>query len=242
MERVTFLIEQSNERLACLLNPESLVIKRIAGVRKRSLSESPLACTGQSDTPLQFTGGGQTLYQFDLLFDLSVAGSTIETKNVRKLTAPLWDLSENRYNKTSSAYLPVVRFIWGKSWNVPGIITAVAERLEAFSPEGEPGRSWLRMKMVRISEQQTNEAGVEFGDSGKGNAILSPESLMPLTNLQQSGPSGVSSNVATNIFSERNDLAAYLKFGDSFRWREIIDEEINKISQRETPYEKLGAQ
>ena len=236
MERVTFLIEQSNERLACLLNPESLVIKRIAGVRKRSLFESPLACAGQSDPPLQFTGGGQTLYQFDLLFDLSVAGSTIETKNVRKLTAPLWDLSENKYNVTNSAYLPVVRFIWGKCWNVPGIITAVAERLEAFSPEGEPGRSWLRMKMVRISEQQISEAGDEFGNSGTGNTILPPESLMPFTSLQQSSSGGASSNVATDIFSERNDLAAYLKFGDPFRWREIIDGEINETLQMGTTY------
>ncbi len=240
MERVTFLIEQSNERLACLLNPENLVIKRISGVRKRSLSESPMTCSGQSDTPLQFTGGGQTLYQFDLLFDLSVVGSTIETKNIRKLTAPLWDLSENKYNKTSSAYLPVVRFIWGKCWNVPGVITAVAERLEAFSPEGEPGRSWLRMKMVRISEEQTSEAEVELGDSGTGNTILSPESLMPFTSLQQSSSGSASSNEATDIFSERNDLSAYLKFGNQFRWREIIDGEINKTSQMETTYLETG--
>ena len=31
MERVAFLIEETGERIACLLNPESLVVRRIAG-------------------------------------------------------------------------------------------------------------------------------------------------------------------------------------------------------------------
>ena len=35
MERVAFLIEETNERLRCLLNPETLVLRRTAGVRPR---------------------------------------------------------------------------------------------------------------------------------------------------------------------------------------------------------------
>ena len=31
MERVAFLIEEANERLGCLLNPETLVLRRTAG-------------------------------------------------------------------------------------------------------------------------------------------------------------------------------------------------------------------
>ena len=35
MERAAFLIEDTNQRLECLLNPESLVVRRVAGVRDR---------------------------------------------------------------------------------------------------------------------------------------------------------------------------------------------------------------
>ena len=236
MERVTFLVEQTNERIACLLNPESLEIKRIAGVRKRSLSERPLSGTMQSDTPLQFTGGGQTEFQFDLLFDISVAGSTIQTTNVRKLTAPLWDLSENKYNSSGSAYLPVVRFIWGKSWNVPGIVTAVAERLEAFSPGGEPGRSWLRMRMLRVSEQQASEEAQRLVSSfinqdGQKTALTSGSEFDPsalFTTAQQSGSTHGAKKGEENVYGNRLDLEAYAKYGDPFKFREILDKKLAK--------------
>ncbi len=35
MERVAFLIEETGERIGCLLNPDSLVIRRSAGVQPR---------------------------------------------------------------------------------------------------------------------------------------------------------------------------------------------------------------
>ena len=35
MERVAFLLERTGERIACLLNPESLVLRRRAGLRSR---------------------------------------------------------------------------------------------------------------------------------------------------------------------------------------------------------------
>ena len=41
--------------------------------------------------------------------------------------------------------LPVVRLIWGKRWNLPGVVVAAAERLERFTVDGSPQRSWLRL-------------------------------------------------------------------------------------------------
>jgi hypothetical protein len=40
--------------------------------------------------------------------------------------------------------------IWGKSWNIPGIVVAVAERLEHFTAAGVPRRSWLRLRLLRV--------------------------------------------------------------------------------------------
>jgi hypothetical protein len=59
---------------------------------------------------------------------------------------------------------PLARFIWGKSWNIPGVIAEVAERLEWFTPEGIPRRSWLRMRMLRVAESQSQPQAVRHSN------------------------------------------------------------------------------
>src|SRR5262245_44840159 len=63
-----------------------------------------------------------------------------------------WALAENVPVEDGYSRPPLARFIWGKSWNIPGVIAEVAERLEYFTPEGIPRRSWLRMRMLRVAE------------------------------------------------------------------------------------------
>ena len=60
MERVAFLIERTGERIGCLLNPESIVRRRVAGVRTRRSAGGLLTGTGLSDDQLIYTGGGTT--------------------------------------------------------------------------------------------------------------------------------------------------------------------------------------
>jgi Contractile injection system tube protein len=152
MERVAFIVEATGERLGCLLNPETVVARRSAGVERRRSAGGKLTGAALTDDPLLYTGGGQTELLLDLLFDVSIGGSSIQTDDVRDLTGPLWDLAENRADGDGAARPPVVRFVWGKTWNVPGLVTAVAERLEAFNPAGAPRRSWLRMQLLRVSD------------------------------------------------------------------------------------------
>jgi hypothetical protein len=156
MERVAFLVERTGTRLGCLLNPESLEMTREAGLRRRRSATGMLSGAGLSDDPFLYTGGGRTEMTLDLLFDVQVAGSTIPTRDVRELTRPLWDLAESTDPSATGAQPPVVRFLWGKSWNVPGVVTAVAERLEQFGADGLPARSWLRMRLARVSEAQAD--------------------------------------------------------------------------------------
>src|SRR5262249_40734477 len=152
MERVAFLIEHTGERIGCLLNPESIVRRRSAGLRRRRSVGGLLTGRGLSDDQLIYTGGGTTELNLDLLFDVSVSGSTIATEDVRDLAGPLWALAENVPVEDGYGRPPLARFIWGKSWNIPGVIAEVAERLEWFTPEGIPRRSWLRMRMLRGAE------------------------------------------------------------------------------------------
>jgi hypothetical protein len=158
VERVAFLIEETNERLGCLLNPETLVMRRVAGVQPRRSATGRLTGTGLADDPLLYTGGGRTELELDLLFDVSLAGSSITTNDVRDLTLPLWNLAENSGRDAGYARPPLVLFIWGKSWNIRGVIVAVAERLEYFTPEGVPRRSWLRLRMLRAAESRAEAA------------------------------------------------------------------------------------
>jgi hypothetical protein len=152
MERVAFLVESTGERLGCLLNPDTLVVRRLGGVRARGGAGGHLTGAGLADDPLLFTGGGRTELDLELLFDVNLAGAGIATDDVRQLTAPLWALAENGEGREAYGRPPQVRFVWGKSWNVPGIVGAVAERLEQFSPAGTAQRSWMSLRMIRVGQ------------------------------------------------------------------------------------------
>ena len=152
MERVTFLLEKSGERIPCLLNPASVVVRRLAGVRPRQSSSGPLTGAALKDDPLLYTGGGTTEILLDLLFDVTLSGSSLKTENVRDLTRPLTALAEGSEGDDGYGQVPLVRFVWGKAWNVLGVVAAVAERLEYFTPNGAPQRSWLRMRFLRTSD------------------------------------------------------------------------------------------
>jgi hypothetical protein len=213
MERVTFVVESTGERLGCLLNPESLQVTRNAGVLRRRTATGLLAGAGISDDPLLYAGGGRTHLVLDLLFDIGIAGSTIQTSDVRDLTRPLWDLAESTA-ASAGATPPVVRFLWGKSWNIPGVVTAVAERLEHFTPDGAPKRSWLRMRFVRVNESAASEAAT-------------PQGTTP--SLPGAGPEGeivhqvVGGGSDAPGSGERLEDIAFLYYGDPSAWRLIAE-------------------
>ena len=159
MERVAFLVEESGESIGCLLNPESVVMSRTAGVEPRRSSGGRLTGTGMADDPLLFTGGGRTELRLDLLFDTDLAPSGAPVTDVRQLTRPIWRLAENSAEVERQRRPPSVRFVWGRAWNIPGVVTEVAERFDRFAADGSPLRSWLRLLFVRVGEAADQEGG-----------------------------------------------------------------------------------
>ena len=214
MERVTFLVERTGERIPCLLNPEALEVRRSAGIVRRRGAGGAVIGNPRTDDPLVATGGGITDYELKLLFDVDlltsptpagtiapaaassatpasleaglaagleegetpaegeseggtpagvpaeappaepvIAADVPSTIDVRSLTQPLWALAENGQPVAGALAPQRVRFVWGRSWNVPGVILAVAERLECFDPQGVPKRSWLSLLMRRVEEE-----------------------------------------------------------------------------------------
>jgi hypothetical protein len=218
MERVAFLIESTGQRIGCLLNPESLVVRRWAGVRSRRSLAGALRADTLADDPLLFTGGGTTELELELLFDVDLAGSTQQIEDVRDLTQSLWHLAENVAMNGGETRPDLVRFVWGKAWNVPAVVSAVAERLEAFGPAGAPRRSWMRLRLLRVPDpaprreplqgvQTTGEEPIEFHQVlGTGTAMAEAKGGPPPK------PSG-----------ERLDELAQLYYGDPSAWRRIAE-------------------
>lgn len=152
MERVAFLIEDTGERIGCLLNPESLVMRRQAGVRSRQSTGGLITGVNLADDQLLYCGGGNTELTMNLLFDVTLTGSSISTEDVRDLTAPLWRLAENSQKRSGYANPPICHFVWGKSWHIPGIVRSVAEKFEFFTKDGIPRRSLIRLLFRRVLE------------------------------------------------------------------------------------------
>ncbi len=219
MERVGFLLE-TGERLSCLLNPESIEIRRRAGVQSRRSIGGVLTGRGLTDDPLLYTGGGYTDLKLDLLFDVTLTGSSIQSEDVRDLTRPLWRLAENAVGEDGYGRLPIVRFVWGKSWNVPGVVAAIAERLEYFTPAGAPQRSWLRMRLLRVEESAAPRAG-PGRQPPQPQELLSAQTKVPPEEVRMHEMTGGTSGAPDDDrgAGERLDEIAQRTYGDPCYWR-----------------------
>jgi hypothetical protein len=215
MERVSFVVESTGDQLGCMLNPESLQLRRAAGIRPRRAVTGLLTGTTMSDDPLLYTGGGQTELVLDLLFDIGIAGSTIQTTDVRDLTRPLWNLAESS-SSSAGAAPPVVRFLWGKTWNIPGVVTAVAEHLERFANDGAPARSWLRMRFLRVNDADADDAQT----APQASALSAAAAAGPDAELTHQVIGGGGDDPGSG---ERIEDIAFLYYGDPSAWRAIAE-------------------
>src|SRR5215207_4312497 len=132
MERVAFLVDDSGERIDCLLNPETVAVTRLAGIRQRGTSRGQLTGAGLADDPLVFTGGGRTEITLDLLFDVELVDEQVRPTDVRALTRRLWLRAETSAGGRGGVRPRWVRRVGGKGWTFPGVIAPVAGRFDAF--------------------------------------------------------------------------------------------------------------
>ena len=223
MERVAFLVNESGARLDCMLNPETLEVSRLAGIRPRGVGSGRLTGLGLADDPLHLTGGGRTQLKLDLLFDVELLPTPGGPTDVRALTRPLWQLAENSAVQRGAVRPPLVRFLWGKSWNVPGLVAAVAERFDRFDQAGVPLRSWLSMRFVRVAETAAEaQAGydsllaeAQLAQAGAAQAATA-EGAVPPTSVVALGEGEVAAGPPPPI---RFDLLANDGLGSPFLWR-----------------------
>lgn len=216
MERVAFLIENTNTRISCLLNPadwqDGFVMERRSGAAR--LEDGALTNTDASDSPVVYRNRGDTRLNLKLMFDVSLAGSSIQVSDVRELTRPLWEMAEYITQRRRYAELPRVRFIWGRAWNIPVVVDAVAERFERFTPQGVPQRSWMSLRLLRTSEAAVPEQPpARISNSEQSHLV---ESLP-----EQDHTWGVHEVLGGGVLGERLDQLAARYYGDPSLWRVI---------------------
>ncbi|GAA1957168.1 hypothetical protein [Microbacterium deminutum] len=181
MERVAFIVEATGERISCMLNPEHIVQRRIAGLAPRRTGSGIATGPSRSDQPLLHTGGGRTELELQLLFDVDLVpppvvpppAPPVPTDEVTDFldvdfappappapTRPRRDVRDHtrplwqlaENSAEGGRGVPHVRMVLGKEWNMLGVVEALAERFERFDANGTPGRSWLSMRMVRVPD------------------------------------------------------------------------------------------
>jgi hypothetical protein len=219
MERVAFLIEHTGQRVECLLNPDSVTVTRQAGVRARRSMGGAVTGRTVTDDSLLATGGGVTQLRLELLFDTSKVGGPKPVHDVRLLTAPLWNLAENSADDEGQGTPPLVRFVWGKGWNVPGMVSAVAERFECFNAAGMAQRSWVSLRFVRVNVPPLLAATPDIPIDQLANAAsaLDPEDEQLLVHRV----AGEADARDEGHSSERAEQLAHRYYGNPAYWRMV---------------------
>lgn len=219
MERVVFLDDQTGAQVSCLLNPETITLRRTAGLLELPFDGAPVGSTGLSDTPMVATGGGRTEIELDLLFDVGLVVSEAPPTDVRTLTLPLWRLCENSIEVKARRQVPHVWLLWGRAWSLLCVIEAIAERFDDIAPSGAPGRSWIRLRARRVND-----------------SVRPAESTAPATTPSSQGMPGLDRPTAITVTGDgtetddvggRVDLIATELLGDPAAWPRLC--EINGI-------------
>lgn len=215
MERVAFLIEKNNQRISCLLNPDdgqdSFTVERVSGATRDT--QRSLTLTRLSDNPVIFSGRGDTRMTLKLLFDVTLAGSSLKTNDVRVLTSPIWQLAEYSSILGVSDELPRARFIWGQAWNIPVVVESIAERFERFTAEGYPQRSWMVIRLLRLTDE------IPPADQP---SLYAPQDIPESPELPASDLTwGVHELVGSGSGGESLWQIAYQNYGDPALWRLI---------------------
>jgi hypothetical protein len=206
VERVAFLLPDTGLWIRCLLNPESLTMQRRSGVRQPSNNGEQLVGRGVADDPIYVTGGGSTKLVLDLLFDITLSHQSVTDDDVRYLSDPIWRLADAAGDEAGT----IVRLVWGKSWNIPGIILNASQRFDDFQRNGIPRRNWMRLDFRRVDEDEADRLSPARG----GIAQVRPS-------VRDGTPHKA---VAGDFVSgQRIDLLAAAHLGDAGQWRVLAD-------------------
>jgi hypothetical protein len=165
-----FKTPKSNGRKAKIqFNPETLKVSYSNQLAGKDKQTSGNASDGTSAA--QLVGKGSTKLSLQLWFDVTAPMPTGQPpSDVRQLTRDVINLMNPSPSGEPEKFLtPAVEFRWG-SFIFAGIIDALDETLEFFSPDGIPLRASMNLSM----SQQTILVPVQGQGSGRPGAGARP--------------------------------------------------------------------
>jgi len=169
--------KDGGKRVTVQFNPESLKVSFANQIEK------PEGAGDQKGSPaIQFVGAGTTKLALQLWFDVTQPVSEEatpedkDTTDVRKLTQEvaffITPIEDGKKFKP-----PATRFLWG-SFQFDGIVEAMEESLEFFSPEGKPLRASVSLT---LTSQKITKFAFRPVEGQPGSAGAPAPGTQPLT-------------------------------------------------------------
>ena len=106
----------------------------------------------------------------------------------------------------------------GKAFNFPGVIKEIAERLEYFTADGVPQRSYIRVAMQRVAENADDLVGGALAPPSPPEDLNLPPPALSENTLTHT-TLGANTAEALPGDSERLDELAFEYYGSPEYWR-----------------------
>ena len=148
-------VKDGGQTVAVQFNPETLKVSFANQIATPSGGDQSQGTAGR-----QFVGAGTTKLSLALWFDVSAMDEN-PVDDVRRLTQQVvyFMTPQTAEGDTTKKVPPALRFSWG-SFLFDGIVDAIEESLEFFSPDGKPLRANVTLS---LSQQKILQAS--FGDA-----------------------------------------------------------------------------
>jgi hypothetical protein len=170
--------EVPDSRVPVQFNPESM---KVSFANQVVPPDNAAATDTRSTSAIQYVGKGTTKLSVQLWFDVTAVlpeGAT-GVRDVRELTKKIayFITPKAVENDQTKQVPPGVRFLWG-TFQFDGIMDALEESLEFFSPEGKPLRAsvTLSLSQQRIEFAFAKQPG---GVPGGGGTPVGTKPLIP---------------------------------------------------------------
>ncbi len=158
-----------NAQITVQFNPTEYTLNKSAQIAE-------IAIPGIDSPILQFVRGQNEKLTLDLFFDTTADGMGDDATDVRKQTAPIYQLVKIQ---SKSHALPRITFTWGPSLSFRAIVESVQQRFTLFSPSGTPLRATLSVtfREYKTIEEQISELNLQTADHTTTYVVRSGDTL-----------------------------------------------------------------
>jgi hypothetical protein len=188
---ISNLDDPSARPITVLFNPTQYTLSK-------SNSWQSIKVAGSNVPRMEFTSGGATTLNVELLFDTYESGADVRS-HVKRIEDLTRISPKTRDKATKVGRPPRCLFSWGKMFSFAAVITSLNVRYSLFLPDGTPVRAW-----VTLALDECEDAAVQ-----------------PKQNPTSQGTVGHKVHIVQP--GETLDWIAYQEYDDPAAWRFIAD-------------------